>query len=105
MPTYDYRCDACEAEVEIFHGIKEDARTECPECGKHALERQISSGAGVLFKGDGFHETDYRSESYKKGAESDKPKSDKKAGSCACGKKSAGECASGTTKATTSAKK
>ncbi|MFG0258255.1 MAG: FmdB family zinc ribbon protein [Phycisphaerales bacterium JB043] len=97
MPTYDYRCNACEHEFELFQGIKEDAKKKCPDCGKNALERLIGTGAGVLFKGGGFHETDYRSDSYRKGAEKDKPKSDStKAGSCACGKKSASECASGT---------
>jgi putative FmdB family regulatory protein len=106
MPTYDYRCNACKREIEIFHGIKEDARKKCPECGKNALERLIGTGAGVLFKGGGFHETDYRSESYKKGAEADKPKSEKKKeSSCACGKKSASDCASGTTTPSVPAKK
>lgn len=46
---------------------------KCPECGKNALERKIGVGAGVLFKGGGFYETDYRSESYKKAAEAEKP--------------------------------
>ncbi len=105
MPTYDYRCKACRVEIEIFHGIKEDAKKKCPKCGKNALERLIGTGAGVLFKGSGFHETDYRSESYKKGAQADKPKSEKKESSCACGKKSASDCASGTTKPSVSAKK
>ncbi len=67
MPTYEYRCKACAAEMEIFHSITEDARTECPECKEHSLQRLISAGSGVLFKGTGFYETDYRSESYKAG--------------------------------------
>ena len=51
----------------------------CPECGKKKLERLIGAGAGILFKGGGFYETDYRSSSYKKAAESDSkaPKGDK----------------------------
>ena len=72
MPTYEYRCEACKAELEIFHSMTEDARTECPECGEHQLIRLISSGGGVLFKGSGFYETDYRSDSYKAGAEAAK---------------------------------
>ena len=94
MPTYEYRCDACRVEFERFQGIKEEALRRCPECGRDALERLIGTGAGVLFRGGGFHETDYRSDSYKKGAEADKPKSDAKESSCACGKKSAAQCAS-----------
>lgn len=67
MPTYEYRCKACDAELEIFHSMSEDARTECPECGEHKLKRLISAGGGVIFKGSGFYQTDYRSESYKAG--------------------------------------
>lgn len=72
MPTYEYRCKACKAEMEIFHSMTEDARTECPECGEEELERLISAGGGVIFKGSGFYETDYRSDSYKAGAEAAK---------------------------------
>jgi predicted nucleic acid-binding Zn ribbon protein len=52
---------------------------KCPECGKLKLQRLIGTGAGIIFKGSGFYETDYRSESYKKGAESEK-KSETKPG-------------------------
>jgi len=51
----------------------------CPECGKKSLERLIGIGAGVLFKGGGFYETDYRSESYTKAAEAEKKGADTKA--------------------------
>ena len=71
MPTYDYRCDACGKTHEIFHSMSESARRKCPSCGKLKLKRQIGSGAGILFKGSGFYQTDYRSESYKKGAAAD----------------------------------
>ena len=67
MPTYEYRCKACLAELEIFHSMTEDARTECPECGEQELKRLISAGGGFLFKGSGFYQTDYRSDSYKAG--------------------------------------
>ena len=72
MPTYDYICNACGHALEIFHSMSEAPKRKCPECGKLKLERQIGAGAGILFKGDGYYETDYRSESYKKGAEADK---------------------------------
>ena len=67
MPTYDYVCGACAHHVEIFHSMSEKPRRKCPDCGKLKLERQIGMGGGVIFKGSGFYETDYRSASYKKG--------------------------------------
>jgi putative FmdB family regulatory protein len=72
MPTYDYVCDACEHEFELFQSINEDKKKKCPECGKNKLRRLFGTGAAVVFKGSGFYETDYRSESYKKAAEKDK---------------------------------
>jgi len=72
MPTYDYRCNACEHEFELFQSMSAGVKKKCPECGKLKLERLIGIGAAVMFKGSGFYETDYRSESYKKGAEADK---------------------------------
>ena len=81
MPTYEYRCKACEAEMEIFHSMTEDARTECPECGEQELIRLISAGGAVLFKGSGFYETDYRSDSYKAGEKAAKKDSTKKSSS------------------------
>jgi len=64
--------------------VKDDPLKKCPECGKNKLSRLIGTGAGIIFKGSGFYETDYRSESYKKAAEKEKttgketPPSDKK---------------------------
>ena len=72
MPTYDYICDACQHEFEAFESIKADAQTVCPTCHEPRLRRKIGAGAAILFKGSGFYQTDYRSESYKKGAEADK---------------------------------
>ena len=72
MPTYDYVCEACNHEFELFQSIKEDAKSKCPECGKNKLRRLIGPGAAVVFKGSGFYKTDYRSESYKKGAAAEK---------------------------------
>ena len=76
MPTYDYRCDSCGHEFEEFQTFSAGALRKCPECKKLRLKRLIGSGAGILFKGSGFYETDYRSESYKKAAASDKPSTD-----------------------------
>ena len=71
MPTYDYRCGACEHEVEIFHSMSDAPKRKCPECGRLKLVRQIGAGGGILFKGSGFYQTDYRSDSYKKGAKAE----------------------------------
>ena len=68
MPTYEYVCGACDHEWEEFQSIKAKPTRKCPECGKSKAERIISAGGGIIFKGSGFYQTDYRSESYKKGA-------------------------------------
>ncbi len=73
MPTYEYVCDACEHQFEEFQSITAKALRKCPACGKSKLRRLIGTGAGVIFKGSGFYETDYRSESYKSAAKADKP--------------------------------
>ncbi len=75
MPTYDYICDACGHEFEAFESIKADPQTVCPTCHEAKLRRKIGPGAAILFKGSGFYQTDYRSDSYKKGAEADKSSS------------------------------
>jgi len=67
MPTYDYVCDACGHEFEEFQYIKEEHLKKCPQCKKMKLRRLIGAGGGIVFKGSGFYQTDYRSESYKKG--------------------------------------
>ena len=71
MPTYEYRCNECKHEFEVFQTITAEPVSICPECNGD-VTRLISGGAGFLFKGDGFYTTDYRSESYKKGEKADK---------------------------------
>ena len=73
MPTYDYICDSCGHEFEAYESIMAPPRTDCPECKLPKLRRKIGPGAAILFKGSGFYQTDYRSDSYKKAAEADKP--------------------------------
>lgn len=70
MPTYEYRC-ANGHTFEQFQKISDPPVEACPQCGATA-ERVLSGGAGLLFKGSGFYITDYRSDTYKKAAESDK---------------------------------
>ena len=84
MPTYEYECVQCGAVVEIFHSMAEPARrrlrkTDPKACDCNAgVQRRIGTGAGLIFKGSGFYETDYRSESYKTGAKAEKDASEKK---------------------------
>ena len=65
MPTYDYECPACEQTFERFQTITAAALRRCPRCGSRRLRRLIGAGAGILFRGSGFYQTDYRSEAYK----------------------------------------
>lgn len=74
MPTYDYQCSNCNHEFEQFQSITAKPLRKCPECGKNSLRRLMGTGAGIIFKGSGFYQTDYRSDSYKKSADSEKPK-------------------------------
>lgn len=76
MPTYEYRCHACDSTWEEFQSIKADPTKKCPKCKKNKAERIISAGGGIIFKGSGFYQTDYRSESYKKGADAAKKASE-----------------------------
>ena len=81
MPTYDYQCDACGHRFELFQSITADPEKKCPECKKRKLRRLFGAGAAIVFKGSGFYQTDYRSDSYQKSAAADKPPgSDKSAG-------------------------
>ena len=71
MPTYEYACSACEHHFEQFQSITAKPIRKCPACGKLKVQRLISGGAGLLFKGSGFYITDYRSDSYKQAAKSE----------------------------------
>lgn len=72
MPTYEYVCRGCGYEFERFQSITASAVRTCPRCGARKVERRIGMGGAVIFKGGGFYETDYRSESYRKGEESER---------------------------------
>lgn len=71
MPTYDYVCDACKHAWEEFKSMTAPITKKCPKCGKLKARREIGAGAGIIFKGSGFYQTDYRSDSYKKSADAD----------------------------------
>ena len=72
MPTYDYECNSCQHHFELFQSITAGRKRKCPKCGRLTLRRLIGPGAAIVFKGSGFYQTDYRSESYKKGASAEK---------------------------------
>ena len=71
MPTYDYVCDGCGHAFELFQSMTDSVKKTCPKCRKPKLRRLIGAGGAIVFKGTGFYKTDYRSESYKKGAAAD----------------------------------
>lgn len=72
MPTYEYVCDNCQHEFEEFQSISAAPLKKCPQCKKQKLRRLIGTGGAIIFKGSGFYQTDYRSDSYKKAAKADK---------------------------------
>ncbi|MCB1207144.1 MAG: zinc ribbon domain-containing protein [Verrucomicrobiae bacterium] len=77
MPTYDYQCQTCGHRFEVFQSMKDERLTDCPVEGcPGPVKRLLGTGAGIIFKGSGFYETDYRSDSYKKAAKADKPSGD-----------------------------
>lgn len=78
MPTYAYECQACGHGFEEFQSMTANALRKCPECKKLKLQRLIGPGAGIIFKGSGFYETDYRSESYKNSKKADTESSSSK---------------------------
>lgn len=78
MPTYDYVCDACGHEFDLYQPITAEPERRCPKCKKLKLRRLFGTGAAVVFKGSGFYQTDYRSESYKKAAAAEKDTTAKK---------------------------
>jgi putative FmdB family regulatory protein len=77
MPTYDYECTRCGHRFEEFQSISDPSLEICPEC-RGPLKRLIGSGSGLLFKGKGFHTTDYRSRAYRRqaGSEAGTPPAD-----------------------------
>jgi putative FmdB family regulatory protein len=71
MPTYEYQCEGCGHEFEELQSFKDEPLKVCPKCREERLRRLFGTGAAILFKGSGFYETDYRSESYKKAAKAE----------------------------------
>src|SRR5437660_1019793 len=80
MPTYEYVCQACGHTFDDLQSFSDEPLKKCPACKKNKLQRSFGTGAAIIFKGSGFYETDYRSESYKKAAKADQEAAGKTAG-------------------------
>ena len=72
MPTYEYHCDACGHPFEKFQPITAKPVRECPKCKKRKVRRMITGGSGLIFKGSGFYQTDYRSKGYQEAVKKEK---------------------------------
>ena len=84
MPTYQYECDACHHSFETLQSMMEKKLQKCPQCGKLKLQRLIGTGSGIIFKGSGFYETDYKRKGEAKDS-SAKPSPAPSAPSCGSG--------------------
>jgi putative FmdB family regulatory protein len=71
MPTYEYECPACGNTFERFQSITAEPVRTCPECGGRKVRRLLGAGAGIIFRGSGFYQTDYRSADYKRKAKAE----------------------------------
>jgi putative FmdB family regulatory protein len=61
MPTYTYQCQVCHKPTDVFHAMSAKPRVKCAACGSGKMKKMIGTGAGIIFKGSGFYETDYKS--------------------------------------------
>lgn len=82
MPNYDYQCQTCGHRFEVFQRMNDPKLTSCPldDCDGQ-VKRLLGTGGAIIFKGSGFYQTDYRSDSYKAGekkASEDAPKKEEK---------------------------
>ncbi len=71
MPTYEYECAKCGHAFERFQSMTAEPVKSCPKCRSRRVRRILSGGAGVIFKGSGFYQTDYRSDGYRRAAKAD----------------------------------
>lgn len=82
MPTYQYECESCGHSFEHYQSITDEKLKKCPQCKKLSLHRLIGTGSGIIFKGSGFYETDYK----KKSASSSCPSNNSSSCPCPCDK-------------------
>ena len=72
MPTYQYECDGCGHTFDILQSIVDAKLKMCPECQEEKLHRVVGTGSGIIFKGTGFYETDYKNKSACSSGDSEK---------------------------------
>jgi len=96
MPTYTYHCAKCDHYFDVFHGMNETPELRCESCGAKKVTKQIGTGGGIIFKGGGFYETDYKAKKgeapkeAKESKDSGEAKPEKShgcGGACACAPK------------------
>ncbi len=95
MPTYEYECEACGKEFELFQSMRDEPIKDCPDCGGiGTVRRLIGSGGGLIFKGSGFYITDYKNKGNGSAASpsSSSGKSEKKSETAPCGAPAAEGC-------------
>ena len=80
MPTYEYHCQKCDQNFEMFQSMRDKPLAICPkehcrlpEWGRGKVKRLLGTGAGIIFKGSGFYITDYRSKAYQEAAKKESP--------------------------------
>lgn len=106
MPTYEYVCDACGHSFDEFQTFSDDPLTKCPQCGKKRLRRLFGTGSAILFKGSGFYQTDYRSDSYKAGEKKEREsQKSSESGTTSSNSGSNGAASANSSKTTSSASK
>jgi putative FmdB family regulatory protein len=83
MPNYDYQCEKCGSRFEVFQSMNDAKLTDCQDasCGG-TVKRLLGTGGGIIFKGSGFYQTDYRSPSYQAAAKEEKGAGNNSAASC-----------------------
>jgi len=91
MPTYQYECEACGHQFEELQSMTDKKLKKCPKCAKMTLVRHIGSGSGIIFKGTGFYETDYK----KKGTDSSPAPAAAASPAASAGHAHAGGCCGG----------
>ncbi len=93
MPTYTYQCKRCESLLDVYHPMSATPKVKCETCGG-PTKRMLGAGAGIIFKGSGFYETDYKRDGNGKSAKNNGDGASEKSEPKQSAKESAGDGAS-----------
>ncbi len=85
MPTYQYECESCGHMFEELQSMTDKKLKKCPKCAKMTLVRHIGGGSGIIFKGTGFYETDYKQKDSGAAAAPSSGGGSCHSGGCGCG--------------------